>query len=186
MKQKIRNELRYKRERMSKTDVFAKSKHIAEALLSSGLFQKAESVFAYMDVRNEVHTAPFIRECLERKKKVALPKTIGSEMIFYPIDDLDNLVKGDFGIMEPDSIKSALVVPDENSLIIVPGIGFDRLGNRLGYGVGYYDKYLSKNKYMHLIGICFEEQLVGKIPAEDTDIPMDSVLTEKEWIFIKK
>ncbi|MDV0447487.1 5-formyltetrahydrofolate cyclo-ligase [Methanosarcinaceae archaeon Ag5] len=188
MKQKVRNELRLKREKMSRPDVLAKSKPITVALLNSDLFQKAEIVFAYADVKNEVHTMPFLQDCFERNKPVALPKTVGNELIFYKISDLDSLKKGNFGILEPDTSDPELVpvLPDKKTLFVVPGIGFDRLGNRLGYGVGYFDKYLSKNGYMHAVGICFEDQLVDKIPTEDTDIRMDSVLTEKEWIFLKK
>ncbi|WNY25052.1 5-formyltetrahydrofolate cyclo-ligase [Methanolapillus millepedarum] len=186
MKQKIRNELRLKREKMSRADVLAKSKHITETLFHSDLFHKADAVFAYADVQNEVHMMPFLQDCLERGKSVALPKTVGSEMIFYKISDLNSLRKGNFGIMEPDATTTNSIFPNEKSLIIVPGIGFDRLGNRLGYGAGFYDKYLSKNLYMHAVGICFEDQLVDKIPAENLDISMDSVLTEKEWIFFKK
>jgi 5-formyltetrahydrofolate cyclo-ligase len=105
-------------------------------------------------------------------------------MFFSQIKDFDHLKEATFGILEP--VHPIPVEPDDKSLFIIPGLGFDESGNRIGYGAGYYDKYLFCRSSLCLLGICFEEQIVDTIPREKTDVFMDAILTEKRWIFPPK
>jgi 5,10-methenyltetrahydrofolate synthetase len=148
------------------------------------LFQKCDSLFAYLDVRNEVHTRPLIDYCFKIHKPVFVPVVQKNEMFFSEIRDYSELIASVFDIPSPQN--PVPTEPGSGSLFIVPGLGFDKCGNRVGYGAGFYDKYLCCRSRLHLIGVCFESQLEEKLPADETDIRMDSVLTEKRWILTKK
>lgn len=153
---------------------------MTDTLIESALFKNCSSLFAYIDVRNEVRTRPLIDYCLKTGKPVFVPVTRDKGMFFTRLLDFSHLKDGAYGIPEPENPVPA--EPDEQALFVIPGVGFDKSGNRVGYGAGYYDKYLSRRKPFHLLGICFEIQLVDILPAEEKDIRMDSVLTEKRWI----
>jgi len=113
-----------------------------------------------------------------------VPVTRKEGMFFSQITDLDHLKEAAFGILEPtDPVP---IEPDDKTLLIIPGLGFDENGGRIGYGAGYYDKYLFGRASLCLLGICFEEQIADTLPREKTDVFMDAVLTEKRWIFPKK
>ena len=115
----------------------------------------------------------------EDNKKIALPYCTDKDgnMSFYYINSFDDLITGSFGIREPDITKCKIAVPDDNTLIIVPGLSFDRFGYRLGYGKGYYDKFLSKHK-IKTIGLCYKECLVEKIDTDKFDYKIDEVITD--------
>lgn len=181
MKHHYRNFLRAQRDSLTQDDITEKSHLITESLIESDLFQKCDSLFAYLDVRNEVHTRPLIDYCFKIGKPVYVPVTRGNEMFFTRLIDFSHLREAAFGIPEP--INPMPVEPDEGSLFVIPGVGFDKSCSRIGYGVGFYDKYLSGRNRLHLVGLCFEIQLVDALPAEETDVRMDSVLTEKRWLF---
>lgn len=157
---------------------------ITDALIHSDLFEKSGSLFAYLDVRNEVQTKPLIEYCFKIGKPVFVPVTRNRDMFFAPLHDFSDLVVAEYGISEPAHPISA--EPDENALFIIPGVGFDERGNRIGYGAGFYDKYLHCRSYMHLIGVCFEIQMTDELPKEETDVQMNSVLTEKRWLIVEK
>ena len=183
MKSDYREILRKRRNSLSEEYVLNNSKLITTTLVESDLFQKCDSLFAYLDVRNEVQTSSLIDFCFKIHKPVFVPVTQKDEMFFSEIRSFSELEASAFGIPAPKD--SAPTEPDSGSLFIVPGLGFDNCGNRLGYGAGFYDKYLCDRNRLHLIGICFESQFEDKLPSDKTDIRMDSVLTEKRWIFTK-
>jgi len=180
MKSHYRNFLRERRDGLTQDEIIEKSQTMTDMLIESDLFKSCESLYAYLDVRNEVHTRPLIDYCLMAGKPVYVPVTHDKEMFFTRLFDFSNLKEAAFGIPEPENPVPA--EPDSRSLFIIPGVGFDKHGNRIGYGAGFYDKYLSCRKYLHLVGICFEIQLVDTLPADETDIQMDFILTEKRWI----
>lgn len=157
---------------------------ITDALIQSDLFEKSGSLFAYLDIGNEVQTRPLIEHCFKIKKPVFVPVTRDGEMFFAPLHDFSDLVEAGYGISEP--INPVAAEPDENALFIIPGIGFDKHGSRIGYGAGFYDKYLHCRSDVHLVGICFEIQMTDELPKEKTDVRMDAVLTEKRWVIVDK
>ncbi|MDR2943704.1 MAG: 5-formyltetrahydrofolate cyclo-ligase [Methanosarcinales archaeon] len=184
MKHHFRQLLRARRDSLTHADVLEKSKRITDALVQSELFEKSGSLFAYLDVRNEVSTRSLIEYCFTIGKPVYVPVTRGQDMFFAQIRDFSDLVEAGYGISEPAHPVKAET--DEKSLFIVPGVGFDKYGNRIGYGAGFYDKYLNCRSYMHLIGVCFDFQIVDRLPKEVTDVQMDSVLTEVRWLIAEK
>lgn len=184
MKNYFRKFLRARRDSLTREEVLEKSRTITEVLIHSDIFQKSGSVFVYLDVKNEVSTRFLIEHCFEINKPVFVPVTCDNEIFFSKLEDFSDLVKAAYGIPEPAHPVAA--EPDKSSLIIVPGVGFDVYGNRIGYGAGYYDKYLQGRIAMHLIGICFEIQLTDELPTEKTDVQLDSILTENQWITVEK
>ncbi|MCL2549548.1 MAG: 5-formyltetrahydrofolate cyclo-ligase [Methanimicrococcus sp.] len=180
MKYHYRNFLRERRDRLTQDDIIQKSQIITDTLVESDMFKNCGSLFAYLGVRNEVQTYPLIDYCFRIGKPVYVPVTRDKEMFFTRLFDFSHLKEAAFGIPEPENPVPAN--PDRQSLFVIPGVGFDKCGNRIGYGAGFYDRYLSRRASLHLVGICFEIQLVDLLPAEETDIRMDSVLTEKRWI----
>ncbi|MFH1641393.1 MAG: 5-formyltetrahydrofolate cyclo-ligase [Nanoarchaeota archaeon] len=169
MKSRIRKEILCKR-----TADKAKSELIKQKLLSLGEYKKARKIMAYVSFGTEVDTHSIIKEAL-KEKIVAVPKIKGWEMIPCRIDDFSELnFKNRYGILEPDDFKKKM---DDVDLVIVPGVAFDKEGNRIGYGGGYYDTFL-KNSKAKKIGIAFDMQIVDKIPAEKHDIKVDKIVTE--------
>ena len=184
MKKNLRNILRARRDSLTIDEISEKSRQITDFLISSDYFKKCGSLYAYLDVRNEVCTRPLIEYCFQIGLPVYVPYVTNSGMFFSELTDFSQLRDGAFGISEPAAPAAA--EPDSESLFVVPGVGFDRSGRRLGYGAGYYDKYLGCRAYMCLIGICFDIQVADHIPSEETDVAMDLILTENGWIFPEK
>ena len=184
MKRNYRTVLRERRNSLQKDEILYNSGVIMATLTESELFHRCHSLFMYMNIQNEVHTRPLIDFCFKINKPVFVPVTYGNEMFFSSLSEFSILMDSNFGIPVPE--VQIPTEPDNNSLFVIPGLGFDKYGNRLGYGAGFYDKYLCCRKYLHLVGVCFENQLVDELPSDETDIQMDSVLTEKRWIFREK
>ncbi len=160
-------------------DVVAeKSRIIARNLFESDEFKRAESVFIYVSLAKEVGTAEIIKRSLDEGKRVFVPVTDGDEMRLVPIDKNTKFKKGELGISVPVAEPVADVLVD---IAIVPGLGFDMSGGRMGFGKGYYDRFLSKS-LAKKIGLCFSELVVDEIAVDTHDVPMDMLVTE-EGIF---
>jgi len=152
-------------------------------------FYNSDIVFLYSSIRNEVDTVEIIEYCFKNNIKVALPCSYMSngapKMDFYYINSRTDLVSGYMGILEPDRRKSSVIKAlDMPDCIVVPGVAFDSNLNRIGYGAGFYDTYLSEHGYTDnsikpcLIGICYDFQMSYDIEADVNDIKMNIVVTE--------
>lgn len=139
------------------------------------LLESCSSVFTYVSTEIEVDTRRLLSWCFEHGKSVATPVSGDTELTFYPISSEKDLEAGRFGILEPVA-RSAPLVPDKNSLCIVPALLCDRSGLRLGYGRGYYDRFLSGFPGKSVI-ICYSD-FVGVVPAEPHDRHADHVITD--------
>ena len=131
-------------------------------------------------------TFEIIRHSLATKKIIGLPRIIDSKRIaFFKIMEKSleeiKFTKGKYGILENVISDSIL---KEMDLLIIPGIAFDLQGNRIGYGKGYYDRFLSSRKINYIIGLAFENQIIKKIPHTEYDIPVDLLFTEKRIIYV--
>lgn len=163
-----------------------KSMQIAKNLFATQTYQNANMILAYMAYRSEADTMPVLEQSLAAHKCVAVPRVLLSKnqqgngtMVFCRIESLDDCVKGAYGILEPRE-ECPIVQPDENSLILVPGCAFTRDGLRMGYGGGYYDRYLQLYPKAAAIGYAFEEQICDAIPSEEHDRRLNFVVTQKE------
>lgn len=154
-----------------------KSRLICEKVVTHPFFLQADAIYCYADYHREVATRQIMEYAWEIGKKVAIPKVLGDVMEFYYIQSFDDLEEGYKGIPEPKQMNLAL---DEKALLIMPGAAFDRFGNRIGYGKGYYDKYLQAYPNHKTIAIAFELQMVDTIPAEVHDICPDIIITEEK------
>lgn len=155
----------------------SKSLIIAKRVLE--LVEDKNCIAIYYPIKDEVDTKPIIEALLSTNKKVALPATTKDGMEFYAIESLNCLKNGEIYdyLKEPDPEKTQKVSPKDIDVIICPGLAFDKQGHRLGYGGGYYDKYL-ENLACFKIGVCCKELLVDAIPFEEHDSLMDIVLTD--------
>ena len=180
MKNQIKESTLEKRDSLSKEEILEKSKKIKESLFNLDSYNKSKTAMFFVSFNSEVNTHEMIRESLG-KKTVVVPKVLEHEIEPSVIIDLDNLVPtGKFNIPEPmDLMKIAYKHID---LVLVPGIAFDLEGHRIGYGFGYYDKFLKKVPKAVKIGLCFDFQIVDKIPQEEHDIPVDVIITDKRVV----
>ncbi len=160
------------------SDRAKKSKQITEHSLAIVAEENPSVIYAYAAFRNEPETEMLIRALLSMGKTVALPKCgKNGVMEFYRIKDLSDLSLGAYGILEPP--EEELLQPSEAELVLVPGAAFDKNGYRIGYGGGYYDRYLPKAKSAKALGICFSDCLTYNLPHGEFDCKMDGIITEK-------
>lgn len=178
-KEEIRKEILEKRNKLDKEFVLSNSRVIQNKLTSINEYTNCECIYIYMDTNNEVITKDIILNAFEDNKKVAIPKIINNNMEFYYIQNINQTLVGSFGISEPTTTD---IANDKNALIIMPGIAFDFLKHRIGYGKGFYDRYLNKNKSLIKIALAFDFQILASIPYDKNDISPDIIITEKRII----
>jgi 5-formyltetrahydrofolate cyclo-ligase len=175
LKISLRKKMLAKRDSLSKAEVTDMSEAITEKLLSHPRFMEAKVIGFYLPKGNEVDTRHMIEDALRAGKKVAVPVT-GTTLAFCNFSSFKNLQKGKYDILEPKT-----KTPIEPDLIIVPGVAFGLCMHRLGYGKGYYDSYLAHSS-AYRIGICYDFQVVEKLPTHENDQRMDEIVTEKRVI----
>ncbi len=139
----------------------------------------------YVDVRDEVRTRQALPDALKSGKRIVVPYCLDGELELFWLESMDELELGMYRILEPKNelrtVAAKHLQPEDLDLVMVPGVAFDRNGGRTGHGKGYYDKLLQHaRKDAPLVALSFECQLFEQIPAEEHDIYMDKVVTEKE------
>ena len=154
------------------------SEKIHENLKKISSYTNSQNIACYFPIGSEIDTHNIMLGVLEQDKKMLLPKITENNMEFYIVPDLEKLEKGRFDIMEPkDSCKKAGNI----DCILIPTIGISKSGDRLGYGRGYYDKFLSSTNAVK-ISLTYSKQIVKSIPNESHDIKIDLIITEDEII----
>ena len=178
-KRNLRKKIIEQRLSLLQKEVEQKSDTIMSTLFSTDYYKKAKVVMFYVDMRNEVMTKKAIIKALSEGKRVVVPRVKkGYGLLAMEIKSLDELKPGTFGVLEPPEMEE--VILEEIDLVVVPGVVFDKKGYRIGYGGGYYDRFLPKlRKDAKKIAVAFEMQMVDFIPAESHDIKMDAIITEK-------
>ena len=180
MKKQLKETILEKRDSLSNQELTENSKKIEDNLFNLDSYKKSRTVMLFVSFNNEVNTHDMIKKSFG-KKNVVIPKVMQHEIEPSLILDFDNLVpSGKFNILEPIEIMK--IAYKNIDLVVVPGIVFDREGHRIGYGFGYYDKFLKKVPKAVKIGLCFDFQVVDKIPNEVHDVPVDFIVTDKEVI----
>lgn len=177
-KREVRTEVLQKRAHLTAVQC-QKDSRIIMQMLEHYLSREFE-LYLYASYGKEVDTWELMKQCLEQKRKIALPRVLEDKihMEFYYIQDLSDLEEGYRGIFEP--AKHCLPVQDTpQKIIILPGVAFDHFGNRVGYGKGFYDRYLHRHDFAKKIAVAFEFQMYDKIQAEKNDMQADIILTEK-------
>lgn len=179
-----RNKIIKRRRELSLDYRLKASDEILQKLTILDEYKNAESVLAYADANGEVMTDKLILTAMLAGKKVYAP-LCGEDfsMDFYRIHSLDDLYPGAYGIREPAPVPQNELtesVVSDDTLIIVPGVMFDKNGNRMGYGKGYYDRYLSRMNIKHRIGIAYDFQIMDALDVKATDVPMTLIITDKD------
>lgn len=184
-KNEIRNNYIKLRNKLSSNDVIEKSGVIVDKIAGLSQYKSAEIIMAYMDFNNEVKTYEFLKKCISDGKRIALPRVVDlNDMIALEVKDLENdLEPGKYGISEPKAHKCSVVNPEDIDLVIIPGIVFDTNKSRLGYGNGYYDRFLINIKSNCIkIAFAFDMQIADCLPSLPHDIKMDMIITENRVI----
>jgi len=185
MKQSLRQKIIKLRENQPLSQKTKKEIKIHQNLTKLNQFSSAHTILLYSSFRGEVSLREIKKQCIKNKTLV-LPKVDKrkNELKLYEIPDLTYLQKGFAGIMEaPEHLKE--ISPKKIDLTIIPGVAFDKKGNRIGFGQGFYDK-LIPNLNCPKIAVAFEFQLVDKIPTETHDKPIDIIITEERTIITQK
>lgn len=180
-KKQLRKAMLQKRKELSDSETTVKNSVITEKLLNLEKVQSADLVLPFVSAKGEVGTREFISRCFDVGKTVAVPRCIdGSNMEFCVIHTFDDLEKGMYGIDEPKEYCEVIRAEDaENSVLIVPALCFDANGYRLGYGKGYYDRFISRYKG-YTVGVCYSEFITDDIPVDGYDRCVDIVITEEQ------
>ena len=159
------------------------SKDICNNFLSSDEYKNCKAILCYVAFNGEVDTSLIISRALSDLKTVGVPVCLdkNGKMEFFKINSLDDLHKGTFGISEPDCREEKRITDFEDCVIVVPALCFDKSGNRLGYGKGYYDRYL-QNHSLISFGLCYNRLIVDYVPSDAYDRRVDFVVSEKQII----
>jgi 5-formyltetrahydrofolate cyclo-ligase len=178
-KQAIRKQIFAARKSITDEQADSWSQEITERFLKLPVFQKAERILAYADYNHEVMTGYLIKKAWEMGKQVAVPKVVGKDMIFYRLTSFASLAPGYYGIPEP---VAGECVDWLEALMIMPGVAFDRNFHRVGYGGGFYDRFLEKHPKIIRAAVAFSFQMVPEVPVESTDIFPQYIVTENETL----
>lgn len=165
--------------------IIEKSKKIHNALVLTKEYQNNKKIMFFMGKEKEVQTEFMIKEALEKSKRVFVPITNTKERRLIPceIKSLEELETSTFNVKEPKKEFQRVYDPKDVELVIVPGVGFDVNGNRIGYGFGYYDNFLSETRQeIPFIGLAFDFQIQDEIPSDENDKLIDIIITEKRII----
>ena len=154
------------------------SSKIFSKLIKTKIISEAKSIGCYYSIGSEVQTHEIIKHFLSENKSVSLPKVSQDYMSFRNIKDLSKLEKGEYDISEP---KDTAAIEQKHDVILVPCVGLDNDGNRIGYGLGFYDKYLEEKDVIK-IALAYSKQIVKTIPASANDVKMDWIITERDVI----
>ena len=173
-KKEIRAMIRSKKRAMTPEQIVSASRKLGELFRASELYLKAEAIYGYLPYNQEVRTVPMLEQAIADGKRVAVPKCYGDEMRFIWMDDLSAVAPGYANIPEP--IADGPVADASHALVLMPGMAFDPKGHRIGYGGGFYDKFLAAEPDHPTLALCYDFQVLEKLETEEFDIPVDQVL----------
>lgn len=173
-KKALRQQIREQKRAMTEEDICSRSARLAELFAASSFYQQAKTVYGYLPYNQEVRTVPMLERAIRDGKRVAVPKVYGDTMRFIYMEDLSMVETGYAGIPEP--VADEPVAEDKTALVLMPGLAFTEQGDRMGYGGGFYDRFLSEEPDHPTLALCYDFQMVKNLPTEEYDIPVDCVL----------
>ena len=174
-KKALRRLIGEKKRAMTAQEIEEKSARLAGRLFDTAQYRQAKSLYAYVAFNQEVRTRAIIERAWADGKRVAVPKTVGSNLRFIWIENLDGLAPtGLYDIPEP--VLNEPLADDARALVLVPGLAFDARGHRVGYGGGYYDRWLAAHPGHPTVSLCYGFQMVDQLRDEAHDIAVDAVL----------
>lgn len=173
-KKELRRQIRQRKREMTPEQIETASAKLRKLFLTTEQYRQAKTVYGYLPYNQEVRTVPLLEQALRDGKQVAVPKVYGEEMRFIYMTDLTCVEKSEMGIPEP--VADGPVANDPTALVLMPGVAFTKDGKRIGYGGGYYDKFLYAEPNHPTVALCYEFQIVEQLPTEEYDIPVNLVL----------
>jgi 5-formyltetrahydrofolate cyclo-ligase len=173
-KKELRRQIKQFKQAMTEEQIVEKSRLLGDRFSACELYRQAKAIYGYLPYNQEVRTVPMLEQALRDGKRVAVPKVYGDEMRFIWMTDLEQTEKGYAGIPEP--IADGPVADDPTALVLMPGLAFDAAGHRVGYGGGFYDKFLEQEPGHPTVALCYDFQMLPHLETEDHDIPVDCVL----------
>ncbi len=181
-KSSLRKVLLERRDATSYDFIKLASEKIYNRIKQLEIFRKAKKIACYYPIGSEVLTQDIMQELLGNGKEVCLPKVVENNLSFRKIEGLKDLEKGSYGIMEP---KENCAVLEGIEIVLVPTVGITKNGVRLGYGYGYYDRFLASSN-AKTISLTYSKQVVKSIPFSEKDVKIDWVVTEEKVIEVSK
>ena len=178
-KKKTRQRVLQQRRAFSATEKTPAEQRMLKFLQSWEIFRQAKTIHIFISKTDEADTSPIIESAWESGKTVAVPCVIPEtfELFHSQLKSFEDLSSGALGVLEPSPEGRIAMNPESFDLVIIPGVAFDRQGGRLGYGKGYYDRFLEQTAAFRL-ALAFNFQVLEKVPTEKHDVPMNGVLTE--------
>ena len=173
-KKELRRMIREQKRAMTEEMIVEKSEKLGQLFAESELYKNAKSIYGYLPYNQEVRTVAMLEQAMKDGKRVAVPKCYGDEMRFLWMDDLSKVEKGYANIPEP--IADEPIADDPTALVLMPGLAFDPQGHRIGYGGGFYDKFLAGEPTHPTLALCYDFQMLDHLETEEFDIPVDTVL----------
>ena len=174
-KKEMRAYIRTKKRAMTEAQIVSASARLGEQFRECELYRNAKTIYGYLPYNQEVRTVPMLEQAIRDGKRVAVPKCYGDQMRFIYINDfVAEVAPGYANIPEP--IADGPVADDKTALVLMPGLAFDPEGHRLGYGGGFYDRFLQNEPDHPTLALCYEFQMLPHLETEAHDIPVDCVL----------
>lgn len=193
LKNNLREALKSKRSSLSHDEVIRMSRSIKGQILELDIYKNSSNILSFISFGKEVDTKELIKSSMDCQKNIYAPRVGNINMDFYKVYNLKDLITSKFGVSEPIPNPNNLLLLNEDRLkektiMIIPGLAFDSKGNRLGYGKGYYDEYLSRDyaKDFIKIAVAYDFQLVHEVPTNEYDIPVDYIVTPSKVVTIHR
>ena len=174
-KSALRRRITQQKRALTEAQIEAASAALAEKLFCHPLYRDARALYAYLSYNQEVRTAPILRRAWQDGKRVAVPRVAGEALEFLWLEPDSPLASGYRGIPEPIGGERA---DDPTALLLMPGLAFDPHGNRLGYGGGFYDRFLAQEPKHPTVALCYGFQLLPQLTPEPHDLPVDAVISQ--------
>lgn len=178
-KEALREKMRAERDALTLKEIHDQTMDCLRQLEKLTAYKENEWIYTYMAIGSEVDTISMMQEFIRQGKKLAVPKVEGDVIAFYEIQSVKDCKPGLWGILEPVSYKAPA---QDAGLILLPGLAFDEKGNRLGYGGGYYDKYLKSRPDCICAALSYELQILEEVPHEEHDCRVDYIVTPERII----
>ena len=174
-KKALRNAIRAQKRAMTDEQIQSASEELGKLFLASEQYQNAKTIYGYLPYNQEVRTVPMLEQAIRDGKRVAVPKCYGEDMRFLYISDFVSEVAPGYANI-PEPIADEPVADDKTALVLMPGLAFDPQGHRIGYGGGFYDRFLAQEPDHPTLALCYGFQMVEHLETEEFDIPVDMVL----------
>lgn len=178
-KKELRKKMITQRGKLTEDQILDAEKKAMASLRQSSLYKENEWFYPYVSYKKEFPTHFIIGELLKDGKHVAVPKVLGSNMKFFEITKMEDLAPGCMGILEPVSWENEMT---KKGVLLMPGLAFDQRGGRIGYGAGFYDKYLSSHPGHITMALAYDLQMIPEVPMERHDHFLDYVFTPEDGI----